>query len=307
MGQGFSQNRRIGVLAGGASSEREISLKSGKAVYEALSEMGINSVFIDASKEGLLNEIERLGVDVAFIALHGKFGEDGDVQQLLSSAGIPYTGSRAEASRIAFDKIKSKKKFLQAGLLVPEFKKVALGDDIAAVFDGMSTPCVVKPRFEGSSMGLSVVTEPGGIFEAVDLAFTFGREAIVEDFIPGRELTVGILEDKALPVVEIIPAGGVYDYGSKYSSLSTRYVVPAKICPDLYFRAQEAGLNAHKVLGCRGFSRTDIRITPDGDLYILEVNTIPGLTEKSLLPMAAMAAGVDFKQLCVKMLKSALA
>lgn len=306
MDKGMFRDYRVGVLAGGPSSEREISLKSGKAVDKALSALGISSVIIDAGEEDLLDEIRKYGVNIAFIALHGKFGEDGAVQQLLSKAGIPYTGSGPMASRVAIDKLASKEKFRLAGLLVPESRSVVLGEDISIATRGIKLPCVVKPRYEGSSIGLTVVTEKSMLKGAVEKGLNFGGEVLIEDFIPGRELTVGVLLDKVLPVVEITASSGVYDYDSKYCSQSTVYKVPAEIGEESSHRAQTQGLMAHKALGCRGFSRTDLRMTPEGDFYVLEVNTIPGLTEKSLLPMAAKAAGVDFEQLCVKMLSSAL-
>ena len=305
IGNDILKSCRVGVLAGGASSEREISLKSGRAVHSALTGLEIDSVFIDVDESALVEEIRRQGVNVAFIALHGKFGEDGTVQQLLSSAGVPYTGSDPTASRSAIDKLVSKQKFREAGLLVPNGRSVVLGVDLEAVVDAISLPCVVKPRYEGSSIGLSVVAEKGKIAKAIQIGLKFGNEVIVEDFIPGREITVGVLEGKALPVIEITAVGGVYDYGSKYVSSGTVYNVPAKIGDENSIKAQGLGLAAHNALGCSGFSRTDMRMTPEGDFYVLEVNTIPGLTEKSLLPMAAKVDGVDFGQLCVKMLESA--
>jgi D-alanine-D-alanine ligase len=297
---------RVGVIAGGSSSERDISLKSGKAVFNALVERGVNVVFLDVDAENILPAIERNNVDLAFIALHGKFGEDGTIQELLDEAGVPYTGSGPVSSRTAIDKVASKKKFSEVGILVPAHVSVFSGSDILSAAAEIGFPCVVKPRYEGSSIGLSVVREPVGLVEALGKAVEFGSEVIIEKFVPGREITVGMLEDKALPVLEIITSCGVYDYGSKYISSETRYRVPADISPESSLRAQEIGLAAHRALGCRGFSRTDMRMTAKGEFYVLETNTIPGLTEKSLLPMAAAADGVDFGELCVKMLKSAL-
>ncbi|HPN72530.1 MAG TPA: D-alanine--D-alanine ligase [Candidatus Omnitrophota bacterium] len=304
-GRSLFTGGKVGILAGGPSSEREISLKSGQAVKRAFEAAGIDSVLIDAAERDLLDVIRKENVDVAFIALHGKFGEDGAVQELLSGAGIPYTDSGPEASRTALDKLASKEMFRKAGLLVPEFRSVAYGQDTDNALRDAKVPCVVKPRYEGSSIGLTVVRHREELAQAVEKGLKFGGEVLVEEYIPGRELTVGVLEEKALPVVEITVSGGVYDYDSKYRSQSTVYKVPAEIGKDNFERAQEAGIAAHKALGCRGFSRTDIRMTSDGRLYVLEVNTIPGLTEKSLLPMAAKAAGFDFELLCVKMLESA--
>ena len=301
----FLKNYKVGILAGGPSSEREVSLKSGRAVLAALQGKGVETVFIDVKQEDILPEIMSNGVNLIFIALHGKFGEDGTVQEILTVAGIPYTGSGPEASRIAIDKLASKQKFIDAGLMVPGYRSILSKDDIILAIEEIQVPCVVKPRYEGSSIGLSVVTEQADLVGAIEKAIDFGGEAMVETFIYGKELTVGVLEDRALPVVEITAASGVYDYASKYISQGTRYHVPCDIGHENYRRAQLAGLKAHKALGCRSFSRTDMRLDPSGELYILEVNTIPGLTEKSLLPMAAKADGVDFGELCVKMLMGA--
>ncbi|MFA6636064.1 MAG: D-alanine--D-alanine ligase [Candidatus Omnitrophota bacterium] len=299
---------RVGVLAGGPSSEREISLKSAGAVFNALTGLGIDTVLmrIDDEKSDLLTEIRLKGANLIFIALHGRFGEDGTVQELLSGEGIPYTGSGPEASRTALDKLATKRKLAAVGISVPASTSVFPGEDIVSRVREIRVPCVVKPRYEGSSIGLSVVTDPERLAGAVETAFKYGEEVIVENFIPGRELTVGVLDERALPVIEILAAEGVYDYTSKYISSGTKYNVPAEIGKENYVKAQALGLAAHNALGCKSFSRTDLRMTSGGEFYVLEVNTIPGLTEKSLLPMAAASEGVDFRELCVNMLQSAL-
>jgi len=296
---------RIGVLAGGPSSEREISLKSGKAVLNALTKSGFTAVFLDVNEKNFASAVADAGIDLAFIALHGRFGEDGTVQRMLEEIGLPYTGSGPEASRLAMDKILSKEAFAGAGLNVAGHAIVTDKSRISDIEDRV--PCVVKPRYEGSSVGLSVVHTRDALKKSVLKARAFGEDVIVEDFIPGRELTVGVLDGAALPVVEIVPAEGVYDYAAKYNSSDTKYVCPANVAEDEYQRAQEAALAAHGTLGCRGFSRVDMRLTEAGDVFMLEVNTIPGLTERSLLPMAAKTAGLDFPGLCVKMLRSAVA
>lgn len=292
---------KVGVLAGGFSSEREISLKSGKAVFDALSSSGLNVVFVDVKGPDIE---EAVDIDVAFIALHGRFGEDGTVQKILSERRIPYTGSGPEASRVALDKIASKDKFRAAGLLVADDMVIRRGDKISP--DKVWCPCVVKPRFEGSSVGLSVVSSREDLEKALDDALKYDNDVLVEKFISGRELTVGILGEEALPVVEIIAAGGVYDFVAKYKAGDTKYVVPAPIDEKIYKKAQEAGLRAHQAVGCHGLSRVDIRLADDGGLYVLEVNTIPGMTERSLLPMAAKAAGLDFAALCHRILQGAV-
>ncbi|MFH1552617.1 MAG: D-alanine--D-alanine ligase [Candidatus Omnitrophota bacterium] len=295
---------KIGVLAGGSSSEREISLKSGKAVFGALQGKGLNTVFIDVEEDNFSSLVDRPGIDVAFIALHGKFGEDGTVQRILDERSVPYTGSGPEPSRLALDKEASKKIFEDEGLCVPEYRVVRAGEDVSRL--DITFPCVVKPRYEGSSIGLSIVPSRDLMRGAIDRAARFGERIIIEKFVFGREITVGVLNDRALPVVEIIAAGGVYDFSAKYYSDDTEYVVPAKLDKDEYLRAQETGLKAHRALGCEGFSRVDLRLSDRGDIFVLEVNTIPGLTERSLLPMAAKAEGVDFSELCVKMLLGAI-
>ncbi len=291
---------RIGVLAGGESSEREISLKSGKAVFEALRKAGLDPLFLDVNEKDFSSVIEKSGIDAAFIALHGRFGEDGTVQRMLQKRNIPYTGSGPDASALALDKMASKEQFIARGLNVPEYIVVYRGEDISEL--DVWFPCVVKPRFEGSSIGLSVVSSETKLHQAIDNAFMFGEEVIVERFVPGREITVGILDEKALPVVEIVAHEGVYDFDAKYRSDSTEYVVPAKLDESDSRFAQETALEAHKALGCKGFSRVDMRLSDNHEIFVLEVNTIPGLTERSLLPMAAKAAGLDFPGLCVKML-----
>jgi D-alanine-D-alanine ligase len=295
---------RIGVLAGGSSSEREISLKSGKAVFGALTEIGLNAELIDVKEDNFASLIESSGIGLAFIALHGRFGEDGTVQRMLSERKILYTGSGPEASRTALDKIASKKRFSDENLNIPEYVVTELGQELPS--EKVWFPCVVKPQHEGSSIGLTVVSDKEHLVDAVDRAFNYGNHVIIEKFIEGREITVGILENRALPVVEIVPEGGCYDFNAKYHSANTRYVVPAEIDENTSGRAQKAAVSAHEALGCEEFSRVDMRVSPEGELFILEVNTIPGLTERSLLPMAAKAAGLSFSELCVKILLGAV-
>ena len=293
---------KIGVLAGGSSSERDISLKSGKAVFNAFIKEGLNAVFIDVKEDNFAFLIDQSRIDVAFIALHGKFGEDGTVQHILSEKGIFYTGSGPEASRMALDKVASKKRLSGENLKTPEYIVTELGKEIPAIW----FPCVVKPQHEGSSIGLTVVPSEERLSAAVDRAFNYGNHVIIEKFIEGREITVGILEDRALPVIEIVPEGRCYDFNAKYQSANTKYIVPAEIDEDTFKRAQETAVNAHKALGCEEFSRVDMRLSSRDELFILEVNTIPGLTERSLLPMAAKAAGLSFSELCVKILLGAI-
>ncbi|MDD5634190.1 MAG: D-alanine--D-alanine ligase [Candidatus Omnitrophica bacterium] len=296
---------KIGVLAGGVSSEREISLRSGRAVFNALNDVGLNAKLVDISDEDFSPVIERADFNLAFISLHGKFGEDGAIQAMLEKENMPYTGSDPSSSKRALDKIESKKIFMKNGLLIPEYCVVRTEEDLAKTT--VALPCVVKPRYEGSSIGLSIVDNRDKLADAVKEALRFGKDVLIEEFISGREITVGILNENFLPVVEIVTARGVYDFNAKYEAKDTRYIVPAKLDRDIYLEAQKIGLKAHQALGCRDFSRVDMIVSGDGKIYLLEVNTIPGLTERSLLPMAAKAAGIDFSELCIRMLTGALA
>ncbi len=298
---------RIGVLMGGLSTEREISLKSGKAVYEALKKEGLNAVALDFETEDkptILNLIAGSSIDVAFVALHGRFGEDGTLQAILEEAGIPYTGSGVLASRLAMDKIASRKFFAGRGLDVPN--SVSLNrptcpqaKDIINKFRGF--PLVVKPSTHGSSIGISFAEDLPGLKRALDLAFRYDDNILAEEYILGRELTVAVLDEKPLPVVEIISKNKFFDFEAKYKSSQTKYVVPAALEPEIRSRVASAGLAAHQVLGCQGFSRADIILDRKDTPFVLEINTIPGLTSGSLLPKAAAAMGINFTQVCLRM------
>ena len=292
---------RVGVLAGGPSNEREISLRSGRAVYNALIGEGIDAIFLDVA-DNIYDIIKSARMDAAFIALHGRFGEDGTVQKILDSIGIPYTGSRAEASKMALDKIASKKIFAKNGIPTPKYFIV----DKGAGRRCEKFPVVVKPQFEGSSIGLSVVKDKARLEAALDKAFLYGDKVLVEEYVSGRELTVGILDGEPLPVIEIVAKDRVYDYKAKYSDPDTQYLVPAPISLDEASLARSLGKRAHDALGCRSFSRADMMMDRSGKIFVLEVNTIPGMTERSLLPKAAGAIGVSFGKLCVKLIEDAL-
>lgn len=296
---------KIGILAGGPSSEREISLRSGKAVYNALLEAGLNSILLEIRND--IDEVIRNNnIDVAFIALHGRFGEDGTVQKVLEDAGIPYTGSGVEASAAALDKIISKDIFIKNSIPVPKHTVIDKSRFNEIDYGKIDIPVVVKPHLEGSSIGLSVVKDRSSLRAAIEEAFKYGDRVMLEEYIDGRELTVGILNDEALPVIEIVPKDKVYDYNAKYKDSATKYLVPAPIPEDLSERARALGVMAHKALGCKSFSRVDMMLAPSGDIFVLEVNTIPGMTERSLLPKAAQATGLRFSSLCVKILEGAL-
>jgi len=295
---------------GGPSTEREISLKSGKAVYEALEALGLDVVAIDITSDNIEENLRLLKsgrLDCAFVALHGRFGEDGQIQDILERLHVPYSGSGVSASRLAMDKISSRRIFQENGLAVPPcevVEKVYYADGWS--FDGrFPPPLVVKPAGHGSSIGLSLVDKISELPVALDNAFAFDNRVIIEKYIKGRELTVGILGESPLPVIEIIPKQRFFDYHAKYHAGITEYVVPAKLEGVLNGRVQEAALASHRLLGCFGCSRVDIILDSDNIPVILEVNTIPGFTATSLLPKAAGVAGIDFGALCVKLLESA--
>jgi len=296
---------KIGVLAGGPSSEREISLKSGTAVYSALKEMNLHVEFFDIKKKSCC-VLKKLNIDAAFIALHGGFGEDGTIQKMLEDLNIPYTGSGPEASRLALDKVASRSIFINNKIPVPESMALNKRISIDELYERFNLPMVVKPSTEGSSVGLTIVKNKDEINKALNLAFKYSKTILVEKYIKGREITVGILHEEALPVIEIITKHNVYDYSAKYIDKETQYIVPAEIPKKTFLTAQELGLRAHNVLGCMDFSRVDMRMDENENVIVLEVNTIPGLTERSLLPKAAKAIGINFGELCVKLLELAL-
>lgn len=301
---------RIGVLMGGPSTEREVSLKSGQAVYQALSSKGLEVVAVDIKTDSPQENAALLrakNIDVAFIALHGRFGEDGQIQEILDNLGIPYTGSGKMASALAMDKIASRKIFEAHGLAVPRYK---VEDRFSysinwRMHNLLSFPLVVKPATHGSSIGLSIVDNDRDMPGAIKFAFSHDQRVIIEEYIKGREMTVGILQEKPLPVIEIIPKNRFFDYEAKYKSGMTEYIVPAKIEEQLSRKLQKTALSAHKLLGCWGCSRVDMILSQDNIAYVLEVNTIPGLTATSLLPKAARITGIDFTQLCLKLISLA--
>jgi D-alanine--D-alanine ligase len=228
------------------------------------------------------------------------------VQKILDRAGIKYTGSGSDASRLALDKIASKKIFVKNNIPTPEYVVVEKNSFKISDLASLKMPVVVKPQFEGSSIGLSVVKDASELENAITKAFEYGPGVLVESYINGRELTVGILNDKPLPVIEIVPKKKVYDFTAKYTDPDTQYLVPAPITENEKVLAQTIGLRSHSVLGCKSFSRADIIMDGQGDMFVLEVNTIPGMTARSLLPKAALAAGVNFGELCVKLLEDAI-
>lgn len=299
---------KVGVIAGGISSEREVSLKSGQAVFNALKELGYNVVFIDAGRD-LCERLKSEKIEVAFLVLHGGWGENGGIQGMLEVMGIPYTGSGVLSSALAMDKEATKKIFLYHGIPIPSFKVVYHADFLkpsAFSLQPLNLPCVVKPAEEGSSVGVSIVKNKRELKKALNEAFKYGERVILEEFIEGREIHIGVLGDRALGGVEVRPKKGFYDYEAKYTKGMTEYILPPEIDEALYERLKDTGLRAHKALGCKGGTRVDIIVDRKGNPYVLEVNTIPGMTETSLLPKIASLAGYDFKGLVKEILEIAV-
>lgn len=289
-------------MQGGPSAEREVSLRSGEAVAKALRGLGHRVEQIDP-RPGALSIPGN--TDVVFLALHGTFGEDGTIQASLDQHGIAYTGCGAEASRLAFDKVLTKQRCQAAG--VPTASYWVLRQPDASLPVGLSLPCVLKPVRQGSSVGLRFVESREDWPEALAYSLSFGSEVLAEPKIRGRETTVGILDGRALPIVEVRPRSGSYDYRSKYTSGATEYLCPAEFSPEMTRRVSEAGLAAFEAVGGRDYGRIDIMVDEIGDLFVLEVNTLPGMTETSLLPKAAAAAGLEYAALCQRMVDLALA
>jgi len=286
----------IGVVMGGVSGEREISLKSGAAVAKALRSAGFEAreVVVD---DKVAEQLPAAGIDVAFIALHGGWGEDGRVQALCEMLDLSYTGSGVLASGLAMNKMQAKTIFVQNDIPTPEY---CPGISREFVLDtmGFSVPLVIKPTAEGSTLGVHIVREMGEFDHALADAKRYDETPIVEQYIPGREITVGVLAGEALGVVEIVPKSGFYDYESKYTEGASEYVAPADVDPEVENKAREFAARSFESLGCQGAARVDLRLDPDRGLFVLEVNTIPGMTPLSLLPMSAAVTGISFEQLC---------
>ncbi|MCU0329793.1 MAG: D-alanine--D-alanine ligase [Candidatus Kapabacteria bacterium] len=336
----------IAVVLGGISPERNISLLSGRAVVKALRSRGhtvvavdpslgtnciVDDAFLQAATAAPVSDAElaafspRLlvdsimspafdGIDVVFIALHGRYGEDGYVQSLLDLRGLRYTGSSMLASAVAMDKATTKLLFATAGIPTPHWVTVAPGqaadgDLLESIRKELPGSLVVKPNDQGSTVGMTIVDDLSldALADAIRLAGRFSEIVLIETFIPGRELTVAVLDNEALPIVEIAPKAGFYDYENKYTKGNTEYHCPAELSDDLRDYIHNLATAAHGVVGCRAYSRVDFRLTPEGQAFCLEVNTIPGCTETSLVPMAARAAGMEFDELCEEIIRLSLA
>jgi D-alanine-D-alanine ligase len=297
----------IGVICGGISSEREISLKTGEGIFNALINMGYNAKLIDFKGDNIsvFNEI-----DIAFMALHGKYGEDGSVQGVLELFKIPYTGSGILASSLAIDKIFSKKIFVFEKIPTPEYIELILDNKINSntlnikllqdeINENIKYPVIIKPSREGSTIGITIVNDDNELESAINFAKIYDNRILIEKYISGRLLTVSIIGDEpiALPIIEIKPKSGFYDFKSKYTVGLTQYIVPAKLDYELELEIKKLSLKVHSSIGCYGVSRVDLILDEKNNPYILEINTMPGMTETSLVPKAAAAVGISFEKL----------
>ena len=295
---------KVAVLLGGKSAERDVSLKSGGMVLTALRSRGIDAHPFDPSTQGL-DALLAQKFDRVFIALHGRFGEDGTVQGILEWLGIPYTGSGVLASALAMDKLRAKQLWQARGLPTPPYELLSASTDLAAVARRLGVPIMVKPANEGSSIGMSKVRAAAGLDEAYALAVNYDRVVIAERFVEGVELTGAILGEEALPLIRLETPRDFYDYDAKYVANDTRYILPCGLDEATERTLRQLCLDAFHALGCRGWGRVDLMLDRAANPYLLEVNTAPGMTDHSLVPMAARAVGLSYEDLCVRILEGA--
>ena len=305
---------RIGVLMGGQSAEREVSLRTGTAVHRSLCRRGYDAVTIDVGPT-LYRDLQEQKIEIAFLSLHGPGGEDGVIQGFLESVGIPYTGSSLQANAIGMHKVTTKTILaahripVPAGTVIKRGEKVSSGAALRSA--KLRWPVVVKPASQGSTIGVTIVRKPSQWSEALALAHRYDRDAMVEAYIPGHEVTVSLIGSgeetpMVLPAVEIVAPDGFYDFSAKYEKGKTQYLCPAPLPASMTKHIRALALQTYRVMGCDGAIRVDFRITPRGRPYVLEINTVPGMTETSLLPMAAKQAGIDYDELTERILQSAL-
>jgi D-alanine-D-alanine ligase len=295
---------KVAVLLGGRSAEREVSLKSGGMVLQALQRRGVDAHPFDPAERGL-EELAREKFARVFIALHGRFGEDGTVQGVLEWLGIPYTGSGVLASALAMDKLRTKRIWQAEKLPTPPYAVLDKTSDLRAVARKLGLPLMVKPACEGSSIGMSKVRSAGALDEAYALAANYDRVVLAEKFIEGAELTVGILGERALPIIKLETPRDFYDYQAKYIADDTRYLIPCGLPEKKEQALQALCMSAFRTLGCAGWGRVDLMLDRRGRPYLLEVNTAPGMTDHSLVPMAARAVGLSYEELCLRILEGA--
>ncbi len=310
---------RVAVLKGGRSLERQVSLRSGAQIEDALQRLGHDTLVIDVGPE-LIHQLRAAEPNVAFIALHGRDGEDGAVQELLGAIGIPYTGSRPSACIRCADKVLAKHLMHDAGIPTPDFhsfnetafRELGAAGALKDIERNLGFPLVVKPAGQGSALGIKFARSPEEVPSALLAAFSYDRKVLLERYVPGRDLAVSLLDSEdgtqpeVLPVVEAVPRGeDFYDFEARYEIGGATFVCPAELAPEVSARAQQLALQVYELLGCRGFARVDLMLDEDGELWVLETNAIPGFTETSLLPQAADAAGIGFDELIGRILASA--
>ena len=300
---------KIAVLAGGTSGERAVSLRSGKNVLESLRRQKFNAVQMDTDGN-LIDKLKRNKIDLVFIALHGRFGEDGVIQGVLELAGIPYTGSGVLASALAMNKVAAKKIFMASAIPTPNFVEINPDADPQKEAERIKKifpfPMVLKPVSEGSSLGVSIINKEDNLAGLISAAVEEYKDVFIEEFVKGKEVTVGIIGEEALPILELVPKGEFYDFESKYTDGGCKFILPATLNKALTKKTQAVALRAHKALGCKGVSRVDIIVTRDHIPFVHEINTIPGMTDLSDLPAEAKEAGISFDQLVVRILESAI-
>ncbi len=305
--------KKVAVLMGGASAEREISLRTGAQISKALTGRGFDVTEFDPADE-FISGLKEYGPDVVFIALHGKFGEDGTIQGLLEVLGYAYTGSGVLSSALAMDKVMSKKIFLAEGITTPAYRSFRreeiadrgrARDELGGLF---LYPVIVKPSRQGSTIGVTKVEKEADLEPAIDLALQFDDQVIIEQFITGIEVTASVLgtrDPEVLPLIEIVSETGFYDYEAKYSKSLSHHIIPARVAPETALKIERIALSAYKALDCRQFARVDFMISRENIPYMLEVNTIPGLTETSLFPDSAKAVGISFSDLVARLVNEA--
>lgn len=294
------KNKKIGVLCGGTSSEREISLKSGKAVYCALKKMGFNASMIDAGKN-VAEKLLKNKIEIAYIALHGPMGEDGTIQGLLEIMGIPYTGCGVFSSSASMDKVIAKKIFGYAQIPTPKWHAVEKIKPVCKI----KFPVVVKPAKQGSAIGISIVNNKQEFQKASKLAFSYDDNVLAEQYIKGTEITAGVLNGKALPVIEIVPDGKFYDFKSKYTAGKSKHIIPPRLPKTVISSIQKTAVRVYEEFKCKSTCRVDMIVDKNNNIWVLELNTLPGMTETSLFPDAARALNMSFEDLVLEILKSA--
>ena len=306
------KSKRICVLMGGRSGEREVSLRSGKRVFGSLKKQGFDVISMDL-EDDLISRLRKEKVDIVYIVLHGRFGEDGTVQGLLEMAKIPYTGSKVLASALAMNKLASKRVFDAVGIPTPRYLEVSASNHVKKEAERIRKvfpfPLVLKPTSEGSSLGVTLIREREKFDKILEKTVAEFKDVFVEEYVRGKEVTVGILgrnnDIQALPILELVPKNEFYDYHAKYTAGMTDFVLPARLSKPLYQRTQDIAREAHRALGCYGVSRVDIIVGNDHIPYVHDVNTIPGMTDRSDLPAEAAHAGISFDELVVRILESA--